>query len=459
MTALASDNGCAFRGIVGAAREDITPPIGIYARSWGAAKHETAEGIHRPLTLTCLTIRTNKNEPPLVLISADLGWWRSREDEFSIRGPVLKALSLDESRLMFCLAHTHAGPSLQSDNESRAGGQLIKPYQGKVRDAAVRAARRALDQGQAATFRWRYGRCDLATNRDLPDPTDERIVCGYNPHGRADDALLVGRVTGDDGRIIAIVVNYACHPTTLAWDNKLISPDYVGAMRGTIESHTGGAPCLFLQGASGELAPAEQYSGDTALADRHGRRLGFAALTTLEAMEAGGNVLAYDGVVESGAPLAVWRQRESPSSSRLAARMVNVDLPLKSLPSIEELDRELRECNDPVLQERLRRKRAIRKVVGDGQSTAMPMWAWRIGDAVLVGQPNEAYSQLQRNLREELAPRAVAVMNLVNGSAGYLPPRELYSSDIYQVWQTPFAAGCLERTLQTADETIHSLLG
>ena len=24
-------------------------------------------------------------------------------------------------------------------------------------------------------------------------------------------------------------MNYACHPTTLAWQNTLISPDYVGA--------------------------------------------------------------------------------------------------------------------------------------------------------------------------------------------------------------------------------------
>jgi hypothetical protein len=459
MSELATDNGWAFRGIIGVAREDITPPIGIYARSWGAAKHETAEGIHRPLTLTCLAIRSKEDDPPLVLISADLGWWRSREDEFAIRGPVLEALSLDPSRLMFCLTHTHAGPSLQTDNVSRPGGHLIGPYQEKVRDAAVRAAKSALAQDHAATLRWRCGSCDLARNRDLQEPGGRRVICGYNPHGHADDALLVGRVSFDGGRVLATIVNYACHPTTLAWENKLISPDYVGAMRETIESHTGGALCLFLQGASGELSPAEQYSGDTALADRHGRRLGFAAMATLEAMEGWDRRLVYKGVVESGAPLAIWRQESSPANSALAAKMVNVELPLKSLPSIEELDRQHRECTDPVMKERLSRKRCIRKLVGNGESTPMPMWVWRIGDAIVVGQSNEAYSQFQTQLRGEFAQRAVAVMNLVNGTAGYLPPRELYSSDIYQVWQTPFAAGGMERTLEAADETIHALLG
>src|SRR6185503_5155147 len=106
-----------------------------------------------------------------------------------------------------------------------------------------------------------------------------------NPAVKADDTLVVGRITADDdGRVLGTLVNYACHPTTLAWENRLISPDYVGAMREVVEAHTGGGPCLFLQGASGELAPAHQYVGDTAVADRHGRRLGFSALAALEGM-------------------------------------------------------------------------------------------------------------------------------------------------------------------------------
>ena len=91
-----------FRGLIGVARQDITPPAGIYARSWGAATHDVAEGVHRPLTLTCATFQSDAHAPPLVLIAADLGWWRSREDEWSVRGAVLEALALDESRLMIC---------------------------------------------------------------------------------------------------------------------------------------------------------------------------------------------------------------------------------------------------------------------------------------------------------------------------------------------------------------------
>ena len=48
----------------------------------------------------------------------------------------------------------------------------------------------------------------------------------------------------------AVIVNYACHPTTLAWDNRAISPDWIGAMRENVEAAAGGI-CMFLQGASG----------------------------------------------------------------------------------------------------------------------------------------------------------------------------------------------------------------
>jgi hypothetical protein len=49
-----------FCGQIGIAREDITPPVGIYAKNWGAATHDVAEGIHRPLTATVLTLQADE---------------------------------------------------------------------------------------------------------------------------------------------------------------------------------------------------------------------------------------------------------------------------------------------------------------------------------------------------------------------------------------------------------------
>jgi hypothetical protein len=447
-----------FAGVLGVAREDITPPVGIYARNWGAATHDVAEGIHRPLTATALTIRSADGGNPLVLVALDLGWWKSLEDERLVRGAVIDALRLSPERVMINCSHTHAGPAVSREDKDQPGGALIAPYLDRVGDAVVRAVRRAIDTEVPGTLTWTTGRCGLAVNRDLPDPSKDRWVTGFNPAAAADDAVLVGRVSDAEGKTRAVVVNYACHPTTLAWENKLISPDYPGAMRELVERQTPGALCLYLHGPSGDVSPRRQYTGDAEAADRNGRELGYAALSALEGMLPPGTRLEYSGVVESGAPLAIWKTTPAPASRVLRAIRIDVELPIKDdLPSTAELEAKLRACEDRVQAERLRRKLRVRRTVGEGSSARIPLWVWRVGDGYFIGQPNEAYSLLQTELRRRFPRSAITVMNLVNGSTGYLAPAPLHGEDLYQVWQSPFGRGCLERVLESSADGMRSL--
>ncbi|HLJ55185.1 MAG TPA: hypothetical protein VKT77_09095 [Chthonomonadaceae bacterium] len=446
----------AFTGLIGAARVDITPPAGIYFRNWGAATTDVADGVHRPLTATAISLRAEPDAAPLALVSLDLGWWRSRRDEEFVRHGILRALDLPASRLMLSFTHTHAGPVLCRGDADRPGGALIAPYLESLGDAVACAIHAATAGAILARLEWSCGRCGLAANRDLRDPDRPRFLSGYNPLGTADDTLLVGRATAVSGAPIATLVNYACHPTTLAWQNRLLSPDFIGALRDVVESGAGGL-CAFLQGASGELAPREQYTGDTSVADRHGRALGFAALSALAAMPPPGTALAFQGAIESGAPLARWETEPSGASRALDARLIEVELPLQPMPTVAELDVQLAACRNRVLAERLVRKRRIREGVGDSQTTAMPLWAWRVGDALLVGHPNEAYSALQTELRSRFPGRAITVMNVVNGHFGYLPSAGLYGEDLYPVWQTPFGPGSLETLIEAAADAVRSL--
>ena len=56
-----------------------------------------------------------------------------------------------------------------------------------------------------------------------------------------------------------------------------------------------------------------------------------------------------------------------------------------------------------------------------------------------------------------IAPRTLAVLNLSNGSCGYLAPAALYAEDIYAVWQSPFAAGGLEALVERATTVLATL--
>ena len=118
---------------------------------------------------------------------------------------------------------------------------------------------------------------------------------------------------------------------------------------------------------------------------------------------------------------------------------------------------QLRDCRDPVLAERLRRRLHQRRGLGDGASFNLPLWIWRLGDAVLVGVPAEAHSGLQIELRRRFPHRTVAVMNIVNGHYSYLPPAADYAVRSYQVEIALFQAGSLEKLIETCTQLIEAM--
>ena len=450
----------AFAGLAGVARRDTTPPEGIYARMWGAATWDFAEGVHRPLSVTVMALQAAAGgSRPRLLVGLDialLGDLGGTSDSERVLTPVREALGLERGELLVNCSHTHSAPWAAMSRSDMPGGELIGPYLDQLSAAILAAGEEALDLLAPATLTWATGRCDLARNRDLPDPRsdDGKLVCGFNPAARADDTLVVGRVTADsDGRILGTIVNYACHPTTLAWENTLISPDYIGAMREVVEAHTGSAPCLFLQGASGELGPAHQYVGDPAVADQHGRRLGFGALSALEGMLPPGQALRFDAVVESGAPLAVWLPGPFEPSPVLDGGLVDVPLPLKPMPTVDELEAQRAAATDDrPLAERLFRKIQIVKNLSAGDHHVFPAWVWRAGDSLLVAHANEAYSCFQEDLRAAFPDSTVVVMNTSGAEMGYLYPPELDGLDLYQVWQTPFSKDALPTLTESCIE-------
>ncbi|MCI0699917.1 MAG: hypothetical protein L0241_02405, partial [Planctomycetia bacterium] len=264
---------------VGFARADITPPVGIYHRMWGAALHDRATGVHRPITATVLCLESLDGKHRQFVVGLDFCVLDGSEFA-NIRRHVNPAAPDD---VLVSLSHTHGVAWMSRARSHLPGGELLDPYLDRVAETCETLSKQALNALRLATILYGTGRCSLAAHRDFPDTVSKQVVCGFNPAGHADDTLLVAKAVADDtGETLGTIVNYACHPTTLAWENTLISPDYVGSMREVIEQHTS-APCLFLQGASGDLGPRDGYVGDVSVADRNGLQVGFSALSALEA--------------------------------------------------------------------------------------------------------------------------------------------------------------------------------
>ena len=445
-----------FTGMVGIGQRDVTPPVGIRVKNWGPAQWEVSEGNHNRLVVTALAVASTGGRPHLVL-GADAAWWRRVDDEGRFRSRVKDALGLGDTEFTFTLSHTHAGPLLTQTETDLAGGDLLPGYLETFTQAAIEAAGEAIASLAPGSIEFVEGACGVASNRELD--AEGRAIVGFNPDSDDDnDLVLVGRVSTVESGVIGTIVNYACHPTTLAWQNRLVSPDYVGAMRDLVEQQTG-SPCLFLQGASGELAPREQYTGDTGVADRHGLSLGHAVLAALGTLPSVGTELELVGVVESGAPLAMWEPVASEARPELDAVTGVVTLDLVHLPTIDELETQWADIDPFSRRERITRARNLRDGWITGPTVEHPVWVTRLGDAFFVGHPGEAYSRLQKTLRARFPDYAIVVMNLTNGPGfAYLPTADAYDRGAYQAWQTPFAAGSLDRVEERATELITQIL-
>jgi hypothetical protein len=79
---------------------------------------------------------------------------------------------------------------------------------------------------------------------------------GKLPTFPVDPTVLVLRIDDNQGKPLAVLVNYACHPVVLGSDNLQYSADFVGTMASTVEAAFDHAPlCFYLQGGDGDINP------------------------------------------------------------------------------------------------------------------------------------------------------------------------------------------------------------
>lgn len=425
---------------------------------WGAALHDRAEGIHRPLLATVIAFApdgsTRFDDSVRVIVALDHCLFGVPEMD-DLRQAVAERTVVTAESLVVLFSHTHGAGLMLRDRVDLPGGELIPPYLLQLNETVANLVEQALASLAPVTITYGTGRCDLAAHRDLWDSVAQQWVCGFHPDGEADDTLLVARVTDDSQQTIATIVNYACHPTTLAWENRLISPDYPGALRQVVEDTTE-APCVFLQGASGELGPREGFVGDVAVADRNGRQVGFAALSALTALSPPRSQFEYAGPVVSGATLGVWKHVPLDNSAQQQSRIwATLDdcLPIgyrPGLPRLAEVESDrarwqaeeaaareqgdqqrTRDCRAMV--ERGTRMVARLKLLPPGHTYPYDLRVWRFGDAIWVAAQGEPYSRLQTALRERFPGVPILVCTIANGwGPSYIPPEELYGSGLYQ---------------------------
>src|SRR5579872_3172020 len=228
VAAAASLAAAEFRA--GVAKVDLDPPPGVamvgYSTRYAKGKLDPIEG--RVLAISDGT-------RSLALVTLDLCFTFDPDVMDRIRSGVRGAV--DE--VVFHASHTHSAPSPSAPEAvERAVPRLI---------AAIQEASRALAPALIGNG---WGQVYLGFNRRylLPDGSlrmfwrNETKISTTFP---VDPTVGVIRVDRTDGRPLAILVNYACHPVVLGPENLDYSADYPAEMRRTIEQQIGSGVMAF----------------------------------------------------------------------------------------------------------------------------------------------------------------------------------------------------------------------
>jgi neutral ceramidase len=279
----------------------------------------------------------------------------------------------------------------------------------------------------------------------------------------------VMRIDDAAGKPYAVVVNFQCHGTVLGYENKIASPDWIGALRQTVEQAFPGALCVYLQGAAGNQGPIEGYSGDLAVAHRLGATLGHQAAAVALGIETVVREPRFEGFVESTAYQArqPWRVR-GPRDSTLRFMHRTLELPRRQY-SAAEID-EMARLHDDAQQKaaaakssgdawRVHQAEARARRIGDllakwkrpADPTPVKLGVnvLRVGELALVATAGEPFAEIGAAVKKA-SPFAVTMFagysSLEGG--GYMPVESEYAHGGYEVQMTPYAAGAAEKLVR-----------
>jgi hypothetical protein len=319
--------------------------------------------------------------------------------------------------VLIACSHTHAGPIAFADRRSsRRRRHLVEGVVDKVVWAAAEAGRSLAP----AELRIALGEARIGVNRRELD-ANGRIQIGVNPGGSVDPTLAVLQLLDPRGAVRATLVNYACHPAILSPKNRQISAEWPGVMRREVEAASG-APCLFLQGATGDVNPKHEW-GDRDLAEmqRLGAEVGRAVLGCLE---------------KGAAPLA---------ATPLASVREEVALPVIERPdqSYRETAAKFMRVPGFVIDLLLRYAYPWRPRLRpgrDGRSEfPMEVQVLRIGDLALVAHAAETFTEIGQAIKRDSPAPHTLFAGYSNGCVGYLPTAEAHSEGGYEVELAPLA--------------------
>ncbi len=405
----------------GVARVCITPPLGTPLSGYFEPRY--ASGVHDELYATAVAFADGENRA--VILSLDLcglknQWWL--EDCKKMIGEFCN-IPL-ESIIINC-SHTHTGPVVGFDRISGVDSNKIYDdfLMQSLRDAAYYAFDDLCDAkfyvaenicpdvGFCRIFKMKDG--SVRTNPGVSNPDILHAVSKPN------EKVTLVKITREDAEDI-FIVNFGVHADTIGGD--VISADFPGVLKQTIENVFPDTVCLFLQGCEGDINHVDvrwdwKRKGFYQAQDM-GRRLAGAVLQVCDKAEE----IAVDDISFANKTIQVPTNQENHR--------------LESARKIVELHRAERddEIEDDgagittIVAEALR----IIELENGPEQFEFNISAIRIGSIAIAGLPGEPFAEIGKRIIAESPVDTTIVCALTDGGEIYFPTTEVIGAGGYE---------------------------
>lgn len=389
---------------VGVASIDITPEGPIRLSGYAArSKSEAVEAMHR-LHAKALAFGTDQEEKSL-FITVDL---------VGIPGSIWKALAetlsaktgLDPANLVISSSHTHGSPEvgnlmniLQYRGEAFSDSLLsleqlshISAYRLFLLEKLEAVAMNALKDRKPSQVSWGQGQALFAKNRRTEG-------------GPVDVSLPLLRVGTPDGKLRAVLVNYACHGTTLGGGTNKIHGDWMGEAQKFIEASHPGVTAMVAIGCGADANPNPR--GTVELMTQHGKEIAANVEKLLTA-------------------------QLQPLTAPPIAKLKWIELPFAHVPTVAEL---LETSKENTIKGYYARLALDRKARGEEIPATLtyPVQTWGFGDQlVMINLAGEVVVDYAVRLKNDLGADRVWVNAYSNDVPSYIASKRVLREGGYE---------------------------
>ena len=427
----------------GFARVNITPPMGIPIA--GYYKVRLAERVLDELEANALAVTDGRET--LLLVSVDIIEMPSPYSD-PIRERIARETGVPDDHILLCCTHTHTGPKLDGDEEPELRAAYFRFLSSRLADAC----RFALQDQKPACMGWAVSRApgiafirryrmkdgSIRTNPGIRNPDV------LEPVGQANDRVSVVRFDRQGGNTL-LLTHFGCHPDTIG--GCVISADWPGFVRRTLEKALDGVKCLFFNGAQGDVNHVNTLPGP---GDLNGLTMDFDdVMRGYDHTRRMGRTVA--GAVLQAVDKVQWTNDASVRAAQQVVfcpsnRPCPEELPLAR--QISALHRAGRDGEIPYQGMQLttvvaEAERMLQLEHGPDEF-ALRVSAAAIGPVALAGIPGEPFAETGRAIQQADGWGLVLPLCCVNGYENYFPLMQDFREGGYEARSCLFRAGVAE---------------